>query len=385
MDVGLHQSIRVQFDRFLLPSITTRQAICVESATTSGPPSHCPGGVFLSPQYDPVDRVMAWIPGNAGFTPRTRYTVRLVPPESDSDLNGIRAFDGVPLSENTPSFAFTTGSRAASTLTEPNRKIDFCYQPDKVCSLPDTACSTVTQVDGHTAGPSDVLSNGGCSGPLVGCHAASSTAPTSLAGSAFALRPEDGNVSAAIQRIVSQAVVATETATGPNPDTPERSAATPFAQNMPYIDAHSPGNSFLLYKVLLGMAPRCQVSNEESATHDRQACSDTRYASPVGFDQDTYDCTMVDAGPLASGAEAGCTAPFTGMPNKLGTAGEAVPAPIDSWVPAEQWGPPVAGEYDRLRLHIRGQSMPPNLSTSYAQILTLSAWIAQGAPSNACP
>jgi hypothetical protein len=169
---------------------------------------------------------------------------------------------------------------------------------------------------------------------------------------------------AAIQQFVSQSVVATQTATGPSPRTPERSAATPFGQNMPYIDANSPGNSYLLYKLIIG---------------------GLRFTP--AFDQNYYDCNAIDAGLLPGADTPACTsmAPFP-TPPKIAAMGQVTPGPVDPWVPADQSQLASADEIARLRLRIRGEPMPaPSGIFAHGDAVTLSAWIAEGAPSNDCP
>src|SRR6185503_21042176 len=106
-----------------------------------------------------------------------------------------------------------------------------------------------------------------------------------------------GGLVAAVRHLVDHAVVASETATGPDPVTPSRNVLAPFGHNMPYIDATNPGNSFLLYKIILAMAPRCPFDpNEESATYSDLACDPAAYAR-WRYAQDFYDCRIIrDAG-----------------------------------------------------------------------------------------
>lgn len=372
--VGLHQSIRVQFDRFLLPSVTTRQAICVRAGSPTNTPVPCVSDVVLQPEYDPVDRVIAWRPMDPGFMPQTRYTVQLIRPQSDSDLNGIRAFDDValaakPFPGNVDSFAFTTGDASSQpTLPEPNRSVDYCYTPDSVCPLPNDVCTlpTPTPLFGYKSGPNGVMVSCGGAG-VTGCHGAPlapAFVPKGQAGSALILNAGTDNtgIPVAIQQLVTQSVVATQTATGASPRTPERTASTPFGQNMPYIDSGNPGNSYLLYKTIIG---------------DRLAT----------FDADYYNCAVLDGGLLPGAGTNACTSkdPFTATPAKVGTTGQTLPSAVDPWVPLAQSAPASPEEVGRLRQRIRGQPMPQGGFVPHTDAETLSAWIASGAPASVCP
>jgi hypothetical protein len=358
----LQQSIRVQFDRFLMPVSATRQGVCVTASSNVGTGIDCPGGVQLEAHYDPVDRVAVWVP-SAPLSPSTRYTVRLVTPLDSSDPNGIRAFDGVPLAAGTPTFGFMTGDASSQpTLAEPNRPvIDFCANGTQLCPIPSDVCSKTTAQSNQTIPPFDIVR--GCALTSM-CHGALSEAQMGIAGSTLVL----GNSGMGDQTpqyitdLVMQRRVANETATGPNPNGPDLSGNTPFGENMPYLAAGDPGQSFLLYKVLLGMT---QMSQTFSAT--------------------LYDCAAVNA---ALTTTTPCTSTATPVVNSpaVVTQGQTIPAPVDSWVPDGQSGPPPPDEIARLKRYIRGVAMPyfPFAGLPRAQVLTLSAWIEQGATAHNC-
>jgi hypothetical protein len=335
------------------------------------PGTGCPNGISLVPQYDPVDRVVAWLPQQT-LMPQTRYNVRLLVPQSDSDPAGVRAFDGVPLAKET-TFAFTTGNAASlPTPPEPVRNVDFCYTPDNVCALPVNACSAATVGPTvQTPGPIGVFSGGACG--ATNCHGPANT-PTVGANSKIAvgsalILSTDGTItgipSAVQQLLAPQAQVATETATGADPKAPARSTTTPFGQNMPYIDANNPGNSFLLYKLIIGLGPSSS------------------------YDVDYYNCADFPDGGLIPTDNAGNCPSDAGVvaPPALVTAGELIPGPVEPWVPDDvaAANPPVAGELARLRFRIRGLPMPfPGGFTARQNALTLSAWIAAGGVAHAC-
>ncbi len=382
MGVALQQSIRVQFDRFLAPGSAVRQGVCVQSAPVgAGAPADCIGG--LTPKYDPVDRVAVWIP--PPLMPMTRYNVRLLAPQDENDANGIRAFDGVPL-EKEFTFAFTTGDNTAMAI-EPKRDITFCSTPS-FCTAPSDVCSD-PRVDTNIHGPNSLL--GGCAGSSNGhCH---SPAPpeipiTILVGSVLAFSGDAG-VPEAVRQLVEQSVVASETATGPDPAAPRRGAKDIFGQNMPVIDATNPGNSYILYKLILAMPPRCPFDpNEESANPSlaSSACKGSGYGGPEGFTANEYNCT--DFPPPQPKDPAGNCPTDAGVtpPAVAGMPGQRIPPLVEPWVPDDQWRAPANKEYDRLRLRIRGEPMPPSGSLTPRQdALAISAWIAAGAAVTTCP
>jgi hypothetical protein len=182
---------------------------------------------------------------------------------------------------------------------------------------------------------------------------------------------------AAIVRLVTNAVVATETAVGPDPGAPRRSPKDVFGVNMPYIDGmnNNAGNSYLLYKLILGMKSRCGHPEWETPNppdpNDRRV--DCTLSSPE------YLCKDVTCLPDAAAP----TPRVDGGPP--GIAGNPIPPVVPSWVPEAQWQPPLQGEYDRLRTRIRGEGMPPPQgSLLYQNALAVSAWITAGATAD-CP
>jgi hypothetical protein len=357
-------SIRVQFDRFLAPDSAIRQAICIQAEDPTNRNAPCAGG--LAPEYDPVDRVAVW--KGAALLPNQRYNVRLLVPANDDDPTGVRAFDGVPL-EKEFKFAFTTGAGPNPMFVEPDRVTNSGFCASTYCAP--TPCKKPTPT--ALRGPRDYLAND-CA---LACHHPNPKDPRRPSPQVFPLTPDGGladDVLSVVRQLVMQATVATESATGPDPSVARRSPKDVFGENMPYIDARSPGNSFLLYKVLLGMPPRCGHLTEESANPQFAdvACS------AVSFAVDEYPCKSIscgaDGGAVISGADAGA----------VGQMGTVAPPIVPSWIPEDQWKPPVIGEYNRLRLRIRGDAMPVGTAVPYQNVVALSAWIAAGA-STTCP
>jgi hypothetical protein len=389
-DVPRTFAISVQFDRFLMPSTVVRSAMCLQAATVGGEStgtSQCVGAGF-APEYDPVDRVATWII-RGELMERTRYNVRLFAPKDAWDPNGVRAFDGAPL-EKEITFAFTTG-RGPSPGLEPPRTLGFC-DVQQLCPLPDGACDGAMPVP-VTKSPYELLAHNCTSGGSCHGSGASNQGP-----SGSVLRLDDdgagGGIAGAVRHIVDHRVVATETATGVDPTAPSHNVLAPFGRNMPYIDATNPANSFLLYKVILALAPRCPFDgNEESATHAADVCDPAGGYASWRYARDFFDCRSIAEARLEDDPTGNCPsdggfpAPRDGgLPSltKIGRRDDLVSPTLEPRVPVDAWQPPARGEYDRLRMRIRGSGMPQGGIISRADALTLSAWIADGARAEAC-
>jgi Bacterial Ig-like domain len=380
--VPLTFTIRVQFDRFLMPSTAVREALCLQPASVGGDnqgTDRCVGAGFVA-QYDPVDRVASWVIRGV-LVPETRYNVRLFAPKDVHDTRGVRAFDGATL-EREFTFAFTTGNDGPGL--EPRRAMDFCAAKE-LCPLPAGACDGPMPI-AIASTPHDFLaqrcsSTGNCHGP--GPHTGGLSGAT--------LRLDDGTpdgLVAAVRHLVDRGVVATETATGIDPAVPSRNVLAPFGRNMPYIDPAHPGNSYLLYKLILAMAPRCPYDpDEESATRNAAACTFEGEHARWIYAQDFYGCDSVAKASLPRDPFGNCPndGGFPELPTKAARKGELVSPLVEPRVPAEHWQPPARGEYDRLRTRIRGEGMPIGALISRAEALAISAWIADGARIESCP
>ena len=239
-DVPLTFTVRAQFDRFLMPSTAGRPAMCLQPATVG---AESPGTEYciaagFAPQYDPVDRVATWII-RGEIMPLTRYNVRLFAPSAPGSPNGVRAFDGAPL-EKEFTFAFTTGRRTAHIDA---RTHGFCDVRPPLCPLPEGPCDEPAPV-AMNASVHDFLASSCASGG--NCHGGGGAQGPS--GSVLRLDDDGagGGLAAVVRHLVDNAVVASETATGPDPVQPSRNVLAPFGRNMPYIDATNPANSYLV-------------------------------------------------------------------------------------------------------------------------------------------
>jgi hypothetical protein len=204
--------IEIAFDRLLDPSSITRQTFLLQDV----------GGQPLepTPSYDPVARVvrLCMTDGPALQADQT-YRLTLIAPQSPTDPSGLRAIDGAGLDPSV------------------NPVIEF----DVVAGTPPTgsdACSGATLVDFCTNVFPKIFQPAGC-GTLANCHGV----PPSAAGLLMATPQE------------IQATAIDRVAQGSN--TGMQSQAAPpgilFGVDMPIISPDNPGNSWMMYKLLLAV------------------------------------------------------------------------------------------------------------------------------------
>lgn len=276
-------SIHLKFDRYLLPASVSRQAICVQP--TDAPvaaPGDCILGQLLSPTYDPVKReVILRLPTGARFAQATKYYITVLGPTDDS-APGIRAFDGAPL-EGTRVLDFTTAATdPAGGPAADEGEADY-EEPDAFCSVSarciricagDMTCEALCQ------SPQGALSNcafGDCHGD--GKRQIEGTMESAYIGPAMglALQSPESMLATAIGKVAHQTQQGNADPGDVNPvlDNPRR-----FGRAMPIIDRGSPGNSYLVYKILAGIDPFV-VSDENPAAAGEQ--SRLREAIVVGM------------------------------------------------------------------------------------------------------
>jgi hypothetical protein len=240
-------SIRLRFDRYLLPSSISRQAACLRSSTDPVTDyTKCNGGVFFQPSYDPVRReVVLRQQAGARLAPNTLYVLTLYQPSIKGDCTadvptscGILAFDRAPLEK-----AFTFQFKV--TDQPPPKMNDETLPPAVFCGDNGAAVAI-----GQTCG-------------YAGCHASSGDVGAAEGLSFYNLQFNDptDTLRTAINRVAHQ------TQEGEAASLVEGTPAR-FGRAMPIIDAFAhdpakdavegsrgnPGNSYLLYKVLVGMS-----------------------------------------------------------------------------------------------------------------------------------
>ena len=295
-------SIRVTFDRFLFTHRVLRQSLClrpntdpVASIADCGGPSQ----PFAEPDYDPVSRSVTYrLPTSERLVPDTLYRLTIFEPSS-SDALGFFAFDGARL-DRTYQLDFRTAGPSAVTRDEllPS---PASYCAARSCFAPcesqrascDSGCagSHATCLDGCDPGepscPDDcnealatcsddcqqIADDCGapCRGKCVeptcrdggdllggsppalfrpctygGCHGPSEGSGTD--GSTLAMGLDLSSLEGL--RATALGVTAHQTQVGEDPELSEASPAR-FGRTMPLIDPGNPGNSYLVYKLLI--------------------------------------------------------------------------------------------------------------------------------------
>ncbi|MEO6573178.1 MAG: hypothetical protein ABIP89_05030 [Polyangiaceae bacterium] len=207
--------IQIAFDRMLLPITVTRQSILLLDYTTTA----------IAPvvSYDPVARVVTLSnpnPGNPSWLKADQaYKIVLGIPEGDVDVGGVRAIDRAPLD---PSQVLQFGFLVSADSTPQVSNL--------VSGPPMNFCNDIFPI--FTAS----CSQGTCHGPVAG-----------------KVRPAAGLVLGTSAGVANTAIarVANGSNTGPLAG-PGHAPSHIFGIDMPLIDPGNPGNSWLLYKVLLG-------------------------------------------------------------------------------------------------------------------------------------
>lgn len=254
-------SFRVRFDRFLLPATAIRQSVCLQPLTQPVETlADCRAGVFLEPAYDPVRREVVYRQRRGTrLATNTTYKLTVLAPTAADSLDGFRAFDGAALTENVALEFVTVGAdppdaerdvgardRDAFCATSPaceaacatSDETRACVAAD--CAPADTACAARC-LDGckRLCAPSAILAT--CA--LGGCHRGGSDRARGAAMGLDLSTPE-AIFRTAIGKVAHQAQV------GEHAEQAE-SAPSRFGRAMPLIDAANPGNSYLLYKLLI--------------------------------------------------------------------------------------------------------------------------------------
>ena len=209
--------IQIAFDRALLPLTVNRQSFVLLDYTTAP----------LAPivTYDPVALVVTLSnpdPTNPNWLKADQaYKVVLGIPDGNADVGGVRAIDRMPLDPREPRETRQIGFLVEGRTVDPaalisGPPINFC---NDILPIFSASCSQGT------------------------CHGAIEGKTRPAAG--LALATSAGVANTAISR------VANGSNTGPFAG-PGRAPSHVFGVDMPIIDPGNPGNSWLLYKVLLG-------------------------------------------------------------------------------------------------------------------------------------
>lgn len=209
-------AVRLRFDRYLDPAAASRQAVCLRSDLASVERlEECTENLFLRPTYDPATRTVTYYQqdDDARLAPDTLYKLTVFP--AAADAAGYAAFDGAPLAARFE-LTFQTSATESKTSELPKE--------DDVLAQNARFCGSVLSVFKRSCAP---------------CHAA--------AGAPMGLSLVSGGavLATAVGKVAHQSQVGGD-------------AATPlvrpsrFGVAMPLVAPGNPGESYLLYKLLVG-------------------------------------------------------------------------------------------------------------------------------------
>jgi hypothetical protein len=212
-------SIELALDRYLLPRTAIRQSVRFHAAGSDRL-------LFLSPDYDPIERVVVYHPV-AELLTDTVYTFEILVPDDteDGDKNGLRAFDNAPVGE----------SPVPLTISFRTRPVRGAAPPPPA---PDPTCPEILEIMNRSCASS-------------GCHAPCAQ-ETGDMGIADCQQPAMGLelASATGWRTTAIGHVARETEIGPRSGVTLQNPSR-FGVEMPIIDADRASNSYLMYKLLV--------------------------------------------------------------------------------------------------------------------------------------
>jgi hypothetical protein len=207
--------IRLRFDRYLLPSTVVRQSFFILDAENKDV-----AGAIVS--YDPVSLVVTISPPATGpwVTPGQPYKLILPVPSETAAGFGLRAIDGATLDPSSMrEFAFTASNVTLPPAATQEPSMSFCRD---VFPVMQAKCASGSP-----------------------CHGAPD--PSSKPAGSLVLTLPNGFRQTAINRVAQ----GSNTSARPEIQPP----GNVFGIDMPLIDPGSPGNSWLMYKVLLARLP----------------------------------------------------------------------------------------------------------------------------------
>jgi hypothetical protein len=288
-DVEASSSFEIFFDRFLWPKTVTRQAACLHPSTTEvNSIADCagPGQPFTQPEYNPVRRSVTFrlVPG-ARLKPSTQYRLTVFTSGATSD-SGFFAFDGAPLARSYR-FDFKTKGDTSTAVDElplsrerycsAQKCAQSCAASQKTCKA-DCKATCANDPDPKTCEASCKEECGAvaaaCKKPCGCIDGATCAEDGQLIGQNPAIFRSCGFSPCHSQGIDSNPALAAPPALGLDLSSPGALAATAlgstahlsqtgegatqadasgarFGRAMPLIDPSNPGNSFLLYKLLI--------------------------------------------------------------------------------------------------------------------------------------
>ena len=256
--VAISTSLRVTFDRFLLPHRIIRQSLCLRPSTepvTGLQDCIEPSQIFTEPEYRPAGRQVIYrLPAGARLYADTLYRLTVYR-TLDGDSPGFFAFDGAPLAR-TYTFDFRTHPLGGIAMDEP------LPSPERYCAATrcfddcggDESCEQSCQPlcieptcyrKGAVHRQMGRFLFGPCAS--AGCHGSG----VSFGNNSDMLTSASLDLSSSLgvaQTAIGQTAHGSQQgeASVQDDQSPER-----FGRAMPLIDPHNPGNSYLLYKLII--------------------------------------------------------------------------------------------------------------------------------------
>jgi hypothetical protein len=289
-------AIRVKLDRYLDPASANRQALCVQSSTeVIEGLEGCVAGLTLRPLYDPVTRTVSYFleTDQTRLAPNTLYRVTLFRADVDTGDFGLRAFDGATLG-GIFAVEFTTDVDRPELATEsPPTGPHFCGPAPCFAACATEVDETARLACDEACGNQDVQGAlGGCT--LSGCHrpAEEKTKPPPMGLDLY---------SALSIQATALGKVAHHSDRGASPQSPG-GAKEAFSRPMPIISPGNPGQSYLLYKILIGPTYASDPTLAEGET-DRLRTVVAGMPMPLPLGTIGFDETLRLSQWIASGAD----------------------------------------------------------------------------------
>ncbi|MFO0660814.1 MAG: Ig-like domain-containing protein [Polyangiaceae bacterium] len=302
-DVPTDRPLRIRFDRHVLPSTAVRQSVRVTGGAIDADGGALAGIEFFEPEYDAIERVVTYrLAGGQKWLPGVRYTVTLwKPSERPQDGYGFRAWDGGELNEHLEFSFITATHNRVDTALGPSPNADYCGK-----CVDNTAILGAKEVFQRNCGYGT-------------CHF---TTPQYGAAVNLDLSTSSTISKTAIGRLAHETLSAPSST-----EAPENPAI--FGKNMPLIDPGNPGNSYVLWKMILSAK--------------------------------TYQNVSCDGGKT----------------------------PATTCEPVDGVASPSAEDLVRMQnSFLMGEAMPLGFAVGWSDIQTMQAWIAAGAPivdDSTCP
>ena len=245
LDVPADGAIQIQLDRLLLPSSVTPQAFTLADASRQA--------LLPLVSYDPVVRIVTLSaqPGMPWLAADRSYTLVLHVAAGDTDANALRAIDRAPLfaGDANQTITFRVTAPTGTPFAEPHA--DFCTDVLPIFQLKCTAPAC----HGSPVPTSDArFGNTGMSLPAAG----------------LVLETSNDVLNTAVGRVANGSNTGARAWKG---DPPGRI----FGIDMPIVDPGNPGNSWLLYKLLLAPTPPDPPPNPAT----RVKCQDSSAIPPL--------------------------------------------------------------------------------------------------------